>query len=275
MHTTVHAYCFDVRDPSGAAAYKALREELTALGLRCFETHGGSSHYRPALNGRTVGLETKHLFDNQWNTAPIEGVSGKGLRLFDWAQDFNSQIGAPTGIKRGHWLEQTPEMVSVRRDTAACGYCGKQEPVAKGYDFCPHCLDSAYLKESELHLTRMVPVAKASLPRAPLTEAERAHRLPLYREAQLHGSSEGGRERIAKVRADILTRAEKTIAHATAERDGMLWLLDNALSTENAIFYSHTGRFGFGWRTPLSADQAKALRDHLEGFPAPYDIVEG
>ncbi|KAF0123956.1 MAG: hypothetical protein FD152_3178 [Xanthobacteraceae bacterium] len=272
MTTTVHAYNFDTSTDAGRAGYADLKARLTAMGLECFETHGGGSHYKPELDGRAVELETKHLFRDQWNTAPIEGVSDKGLRLFDWAQDVNSPIGAPPRIKRGHWLEQTPAMREARRNTMKCGYCGKQEPAAKGYVFCPHCLDSEYLGEGDLHLTRMASVEDTNKPRAPLTEAEKGHLLPLYREAQIHGSTERGRARIASERAKVIEKHRKVTTDATTERDAMLWLMDRGIRTDNVIFYSHTGRFCFGWRKPVGGAVLAELLNIMSEFPAPYDI---
>lgn len=271
MKTVIHNYSFDIRTEQGKADWLALKAKLEAEGLRVFETHGGGSHCKPQLGTREIELETKHLFDNQWNTAPIEGVSDKGLRVFDWALDYNSHSGAPHGIKRGHWLEQTPAMREIRRNTYACGYCGKQEPAQKGDVFCSHCLDSEHLKESELHLTRMKAIDDKA-ERAPLTEAERAHLLPKYREAQLHGSTERGKARIAAQREAVHTKFKNAVANATAERDGFVWLMDHGVNTSNVIYYSHTKRFSFGWRAPISKAVESELLDIITEFPFSYDI---
>lgn len=271
MKTTIHAYRFDTKNPNEKAAYDALRAKLTAQGLKCFETWGGGgSYWMPKIDGREIELETKYLFDNQWNTAPIDGYSNKGLRVFDWAQDYPINFGAH--IKRGHYLAQTDEMREIRRNTHACGYCGKQEPAAKGNVFCPHCLDSEYLKESELYLTRMIAVDAKRDARTPLTDAERAHLLPLYRAAQLHGTTERGRARIANLRKELESDFKRRIANATTEHDGFVWLIDHGINTSNVIFYPYTGRFGFGWRQPCSAEFVSALLNVISEFSFPYDI---
>ncbi len=195
------------------------------------------------LDGQTVELETKHLFDNQWNT--------ESLRVFDWT--LEALPAYQKHIRRGHWLEQTAEMREIRRNTHRCGYCSHQEAAAKGSVFCPACIDSEYLKESDLFLTRMMPV-DSSGEREPLTAAESAHLLPLYRAAQTHGSTERGKARIAKLRESIAEKAKRKIANASTELEGYLWLIENGfgqLAANNVIFYDHTGRFGFGWREPL------------------------
>ncbi len=275
MHTVIHAYKFDTSKPAEGESYGALRTKLEGMGLKCFETlSAGKGHYEhvKAIDGQAIALETEHLFDNQWNTAPIAGQSDKGLRVFDWAQDY---LPMNKKIKRGHWLEQTADMREVRRNTMKCGYCGKQEAAAKGYVFCPHCIDSEYLKEGELKLTRMRPVDRSGpggdFPE--LTEAEKAHLLPLYREAQLHGTTERGKARIAKARHDVAADYAKVIRNATVERDGKVWILDRLPNVaSNMIYYSHTGRWGFGWRTPCDAAMTSALLDIISEFPFPYDI---
>lgn len=267
--TIYHAYHFDVHEEAEAKAYEELSAKLKGQGLECFETWGQGSHYQPDLDGRVLTLETSHLFENQWNTAPTEG-SESGLRVFDWAQDYPISTGKH--IKRGHYLDQTPAMAEIRRNMNKCGYCGKMEPAAKGYVFCPHCLDSEYLKESDLLLTRMRPIDHLKDKFMPLTDAERDYLLPLYREAQLHGATDRGKARLAKQRQDILSKHAKTVNNATYERDGLIWLLDHGVKVDNVIFYDHRGIFSFGWRSPVSASVKSALLDILVEFEFPYEI---
>jgi hypothetical protein len=280
IKTTIHAYSFDLKIPAQKAEWESLRAILSSEGFpRCFESLG--DHYAPfaALDGIALELETRHLFDDQWNTAALPSAQKKewaenGVRVFDWSLDalFDANGRKRTDIKRGHYLVQTPEMRALRENTNACGYCGKQEPAAKGYVFCPHCLDSEYLKVDNLPLTRMLPVSQGRNGRESLTEAERAHLMPLYIKAQTQGSTERGRARIAKRRADIAAKFKKESANARAEHDGNLWLMDHGITAE-PIFYSHTGRFCFGWREPLAAESVSALLELMGAeFPFPYDI---
>ena len=269
MKTVLTSYYFDIRKPEARAQYETLAAALKAEGLECFETHGGGSHFNEAWeNGVEVELETNYLFQNQWNTA-----GERGMRIFDWAQDYNSHIGAPQGIKRGHYLKQTEEMREIRRNTMKCGYCEKMEPAAKGYIFCPHCLDSDYLKSTELHLLRMQPVCNENNRRAPLTEAEAAHLLPLYKEAQLHRSTERGKARIAEKRASIVREFERVTKNAATEKDGFLWLMDRGVNTENCIFYDFRSMFSFGWRRPIENVISAELAEMLKDFPFPFEIV--
>ncbi len=276
IKTTFHTYDFDVSKPEDRDAYETLRAQLKANSPHCMHAIGDHCHHYQPIDGRIIELETAFLFDNQWNTAPIDGFSEKGVRVFDWAEDaiFDDRGRERKDIRRGHWLEQTPEMREIRRNTMKCGYCGKQEPAAKGYVFCPHCLDSEYLTQDQLKLTRMRPIDESG-PRGKfpeLTEAEKAHLLPLYAEAQLHGSTERGKARIAKQRRDILAKRDETIAAAKTEYDGFLWLMDHGYNTDNVIYYSHTGRFGFGWRKKLSGEVLSRTLDLVCEFPFAYTI---
>lgn len=278
MKTVLHAYHFDVSKPEEKTAWEALKTKLAAWPHR-MKAHGSGPRYYDTgrqLDGQTIDLETAHLFNNQWNSAPIEGFSAQGYRLFDWAQDSLWRNGIENKItKQGYYLEQTDEMREVRRNTAVCGYCGKQEPAAKGYVFCPHCIDSEYLKEDDLHVTRMRPVDndKWTKQLEPLTEAEKAHLLPLYRQAQLHGTTERGKARIAKAKADIETEYTKAVANATEKRDAARWIIAKAPGLlANWLFYTHTGKHSFGWRKPLSAGEVSGLLDVISEFPFVYEI---
>lgn len=269
LKTKIHAYYYNTANTTEKEDYQALKKRLQGQGLTCFETWGSGTHYLKELHGTVLDLETTHLFNNQWNTGPNK-LSDKGYRVFDWAQDYIPE-GMNKKIKKGHYLDQTEAMREVRRNTVACGYCGKQEAAQKGSVFCPLCLDSEYLTEDWLFLTRMQPIDMTT-DRAPLTQAERAYLLPLYKEAQLHGSTERGKTRLAQQRKDIESKYTKATGNAKTERNGLTWLLDHGVKIDNVIFYSHTGRFGFGWRTPLSAQVKSGLLDILVGFPFDYDI---
>lgn len=268
LQTVFHAYRFNTRNAEEKRAWLALKDTLKDYP-HCMESHGGNLHYMPELDGAAITLETAHLFDNQWNTAPI-GTSKTGLRVFDWALDY--QPNRDPYIKQGHYIEQTESMREARRNRMKCNYCGNQEPAQKGLVFCDKCMDSPYLKESDLHLLRMDYVTNGRGAIAPLTAAESAHLLPLYRAAQIHGSTVRGKARIAKQRADISKEFEQTIRQATQKRDGITWMMDHGISTENVIYYSHTEKFSFGWRTKYSAETAAALESELVGFPFAFTI---
>lgn len=269
LKTKIHGYYFDISNPEDREEYNALVERLKKTNGECFETCGGGSHYIGQKAPLDVILDASCLFNNQWNTSDdSENVVNR--RVFDWAQDYMPS-GMNKNIKRGHYLEITSEMREIRDNTVACGYCGALEPAQKGHVFCPHCIGSEYLKDEDLRLTRMLPVSSKA-EREPLTEAEREHLVPLYIEAQTMGANTRAGKKKAKQRTDVIVKAEKTIRRAETERDGFVWLLDHGVNVDNCIYYPHTDRFCFGWRSPVSDGVKSKLLDVLCEFPFDYDI---
>lgn len=283
IKAVLRTYRLDLSKPHERAEYDRIVAGLQARGIRKFDVmaetfptrKGAISTTAPELNGREIEIETEHLFDNQWNTAPIDGYSENGLRIFDWYEE-----GFPNRhIKYGHYLEPNDELVFVRNNTTKCGYCGWQDnrpgsmlQVGADY-FHKDCLDSEYLEQGSLPLLRMRKISDTSR-REPLSEAELAQLLPIYREAQLHGLSERGKARIAKAKADVAAKYERTVHNAAIERDGRLWILGTLPGLDgNAIYYSHTGRWGFGWRSPINDTVLGELLDKISEFPYPYDIT--
>ncbi len=145
------------------------------------------------------------------------------------------------------------------------------EPAQKGYVFCPHCIGSEYLKETDLHITRLKAIDDESNC-APLTDAERAHLMPLYKEAQIHGHTERDKKRIAAARATVAKDYDRAIRAATAKRDAFTWLMDNGIKLDNVIYYDHTETFCFGWRTPLGPELLSALLDVISEFHWRYQL---
>lgn len=70
----------------------------------------------------------------------------------------------------------------------------------------------------------------------------------------------------------MLSKYESEKRSNEIEKEGMLWLWDKGFSLDNVIYYSHTGKFGFGWRSPLSDVVASKLLDIISEFPFPYEI---
>lgn len=258
MKTTVRTYHVFTDTPEGAKQWQELKSRLEKTNGKCFESWGNGYHYQEGLDGKTVDLNAAHVFDNQWTA---EGVN---IRLFDWALDFE-----PYGnkhLKQGHYLEITQEMRDLRDNTYTCGYCGYQE-LGSTRAFCPKCIGSQYLKAEDLRLTRMLPVSSKAK-RAELTDEERAELMPLYVQAQTAQDNKA----IIKERERVIAKHAKTTADATTERDACLWLLDRGLRTDNVIYYTHTNRFCFGWRSPLSGELLSRTLDILAEFPYDYDI---
>lgn len=273
MKTKLHYYRFDVSKQNQAKEYDNLCEKLAKLGLKKFDSISLSNEFRwyretiRPLDGKQITLETKYLFSDQWNTAPVE-TSKEGLRVFDWAETIYPNLS----IKEGQYLEQTKEMEKIRRNTSVCGYCGAQYYAPKGYVFCEKCLDSPYLEENQLHLLRLMPVFMSSPKRKTLSVAEKKHLLPKYRKLQVSGKNSRSAAKNRQQREKIKREYESSIDAAKTKHDGLLWLMDNGVSIDNCIYYSHTDRFCFGWRKPLSDAVKSDLLDILVEFPFDYDL---
>lgn len=284
IKTTLHHYRFDLTDDAQRAAYDKLRAEtLNGIGFPVWTMN--ADYHSPgarkptedfiskvrATVGRVsnthgitsgpVELETAHLFANQWNSTE--------LRLFNWAEC----VYANRKIREGYYLEQTDEMREVLRATVKCGYCGHQKQAAQGYTFCPDCLGSEYLKPSDLHLLRMVPVCRTDDKRAPLTEAERAHLMPLYSDAQINGANARDVKRIERIKREAKTERDQAIANANEKYDAVMWIMANMPGiVGNWIYYSHTAKHCFGWRNPIDSETLELLLSKISEFPYAYEI---
>lgn len=289
MKTKLHTYSFNLGVISEHQAYTLLKERVMRESRRRDRTNFVStSGDGRAFNHLTklgdvdgvvtyeVELDVKHLFDNQWNTVAPEGHSG--YRVFDWVEHFDARN---RNVIWGHWLEVTDEMVESRQKTRICGYCAAHygtvhdEHLTESEEtpgFCKKCLGSQYLKEGELYMLRLVPVAtKWSSRRDSLTDDERALLMPRYLDAQLEGD---------KVRR--AQRTEQQRAHLERQRqldemkfDGMTRLLNAGIDLSNVIFHDHHPVFKFGWRSELSPSVAEAMQAKLAEieFPHPTDFV--
>jgi len=135
IFTVLHYYRFNVSDPIQKRQYVLLCHELQNLNLVKFDSIASNQYQwyndkiKP-LDCNLIELDTKYLFNNQWNTTEKSG----NLRLFDWAE----AIYPNKNVKEGYWLEQTNEMLTVRRNRYKCGYCGLQID-KPSFSHCPKC----------------------------------------------------------------------------------------------------------------------------------------
>ena len=283
-------YRIDVSRPEGRKAYAELCETLKEIPFEMWRTKGmfpnGATNFQlhkfsdslrkelsinPSspdyqLHSREINLETKHLFEDQWNT--VEGFRLHNKAEFEWPA---------LHIKEGYYIRQNPEMIAVLQGTAKCGYCGHQAPVGEK-DFCDNCISSPYLEVSNLRLLRMEPIEAPErrtgetlkIPRGarPLSEEELAVVIPRYMEAQ----TKLREQQAAKLRAEVEAEFNKSMELATIKRDGMLWILDAGIPTENVIFYQHSRTFTFGWRNPVSKEVREELVEKLKQFPFDFEI---
>jgi hypothetical protein len=265
IKTRIHTYAFNTHDPQAREEYKALCAKLRQdKDRRFFNVLEIERKDRLKFDSPDIELETDFVWADQWNTAC-------GKRVFDWYEGIIP--GGSNYYKQGHYLDITEEMREARANQLVCGYCGarywKQDnpPV-----FCTRCLDSEYLKETEVYLLRLMPAGLHFPTRAPLTETEQAELLPQYVARQTTGKDSRAVQRKARVRQSVIDKYQKHSHAVETEYKGFMWLLDHAVNTENCIYYSHTGKFSFGWRQPVSASVKSALLDILVEFPFEYEI---
>lgn len=248
------------------AEYKALKAANMADGVKPMESFG----FGRVVTAGDVWLDTAHLFSNQWNTH-ADSPTNPNTRVFDWHGAYDPRNGR-NEYPSGHYLIVTDEMRVIRNNTYKCGYCGKYS--SRDDVFCKRCLGSEYLSEGDLDLLRLMPVSFDGS-RAPLTGEELATLKPLYLAAQLKAAdvrTEEERHAVIKKRDAAIKKRDAAIAKAQAECDGMIWLMDNGIKTDNCIYYDHTGVFCFGWRRGLCDDEKAQLTEALADFPAKYEL---
>ncbi len=273
MKTTLHTYSYDTNDRKTWASLPQWARGDAVIFEAILQKTPGRGHKMHSLKPKgdrdyttqEIILEPEHLFQNQWN-------SNIG-RVFDWYEEavFDGRGNKCKNIKRGHYLDITDEMLAIRRDTLKCGYTGQMYPASCGqvFNISQQAIGSPYLKESELHLLRLMPACDEWVKTRPqLTEKEKAYLLPLYLEAQMKANQKLRDKQREEIHKDF-DKAQK-LAHK--ERDGFIWLLDHGLQIENVIFYNHTCTFSFGWRSPYTGKAREVLLEALKKFPFTYDV---
>jgi hypothetical protein len=88
--------------------------------------------------------------------------------------------------------------------------------------------------------------------------------LKLKKEKALKDLKEKQARDIAKLYQDIEDSKKKIKA--------LEWLIEHDIHTDNVIYYSHAGRFCFGWRNKISEKEVPELSQKLIDFPFEYDI---
>lgn len=79
------------------------------------------------IEGQTIEVETFYLFDNQYNTGPISGVTEQGLRIMD---------------------ESVEKVIDDERiGKVKCSWCGTSQPET---DKCINCGKTEYIKQFKI-----------------------------------------------------------------------------------------------------------------------------
>lgn len=278
LKTKLHHYRFNVSKPAERKAYDEMVATINRNGIdgrgKWMKAWGGTkATTSKAGTTEEVEIDPSCVFENQWNETDESG----NRRLFDWFEEAIFVNGREnTNIKQGHWLEITPEMVEVRKATRKCGYCGHHYGPYHGREvpaneMCVDCLDSPYLKQEDLHLLRLLPLT-GHQERDKLNDSELAEILPAYVERQTIGKDSRAAQKLAQQRADTIKEYESDTRKAKTEYEGKLWILDQGMTLDNVIYYSHTDKFSFGWRTPVGGAVLSKLLDIISEFHFQYEI---
>jgi hypothetical protein len=244
MKTKFHRYHFDISKPEELAEYNQLFKTLKATPGRGKWMNTISTGNKQGQPIGDVTLQTTHLFDNQWNTE-------EGFRVFDWYEG----IYPNRHIKRGHYLDITPEMIEIRKTTFKCGYCGSVVPKGE-----PHreCLSSEYITPDNFHLIYPKAVSDRSS-RKPLSEAVMAEFTAIWLKAKEDKAE-------AQIAVEYARRLEE-IKRADAKFQLKVRLLELGIPKDMFITYG-TDDITIGWNNPVS----KVIADWLEAKLKPTDI---
>jgi hypothetical protein len=264
IQTTIFAYWFDISKPEEKQGYEVLVHSLKAQGLIVFDTIN-SKHYLGsfAQSGVSVNLSVKNVFGDQWNTEADNADGLKNMRVFDWAET----IYPNKHIKAGHYLIQTDEMKALRAHVFTCGFCGKAHDSREQDipEFHADCLESRYLAENQLFLTRFKPVT-ARRNSEKQNALDNADLLKDYKLAQI----KTGIELRKKERERLIRNKQESDRLSDIEYRGKLLLSDAGLSLDNVIFYKHTETFTVGWLKELTTQQFNEVQTCLDSSEVPF-----
>jgi len=270
LKTEIVAYYLNIDSAEDAAAYEALLDKLGDF-KNCFNVHADARPgNRDRIKSGPIELETKCLFNNQWNTTEASG----NLRVFDWYEG----IYPNSRIKAGHYLVVTDEMQAIRDRTYSCGYCGhlhREHHIVADAPFCKQCLGSEYLEVDNFKLLRLRPVSCSNRNFSDLTKAEHSKLMAEYILAQTKGNSARTKQLLKEKLQKLKDACAKRVKLARIERDGFTWLIDNGVKTNNCIFYGHqgdSGTFVFGWRSGYAPEVSAHMEGLLQCFPFLYEF---
>lgn len=273
-------YRFNLDNDKELQPYEEVRAKA-GKDWECFDAHAAPAYDQKARKHReglqkliesgSVTIETKCLFKNQFNTVGTEERSG--YRVFGWYEYI-----FPNGkIKEGYYLVKSDELSAALDAQRICGHCGYR--TEDEIDFCPSCLGSKYLKEEKLHLTQMLPVSRSNEKRPKLSGKTLAKRSDAFREAQAE-QAEKDRAQQAERRLTLAQKLEDEFqpavdsyaAELRKKTDAKIYVLRQGYDLDNLIYYSHTGRFCWGWRNSIPEEAAEELKVKLKDFPGLLDF---
>jgi len=250
----VHRYACQVGSPE----YTEIKRQAKAAGHKLMRVYPRQPGYIRKVRSGTYAIDTKHLFGDQYNTTEDSG----NLRLHDWYEEINPH---DDDSRVGYWCELSPELEAAKDARHVCGYCGAQYDNPT-HHMCRRCLGSPYLKADELHMLLLVPVRESSgADRSALVgrlpdgmraafEREQEHAAEARKAAEIQRATEHAHSLVENAR-DAVTQAEyERDFHLACIKAGLVRFLSNL------IYYTHKGRFCFGWRESLTDEDRDTLQ---------------
>lgn len=264
MKTTITGYRFDTNNAREKQLYQELCDRLSTTPGRApiFDViNVGSKPYVLPSNPVEIELATDFITNNQWNTSD-SSKNYPSTRVFDWWENISPNA---RNYKHGHYLEITPEMIAIRRDTKKCGFCGTHYFLTE-QAYCTACIGSEYLQESNLDLLQLLPAGSPGRTERKLSDKDYAELQGLWLEAQTSLRA----QKLEKFRLRIKQDHSDAIRKANIEYDGYLKLIQCNAPASEAIFYTHTEKFTFGWRSELDMKTAEAILSKIRKANFPY-----
>lgn len=212
-------------------------------------------------------LDLAHVFSNQYNTVEDKLTGHKGYRVFEFYDPLVINYGRTVHSYYGYYISEGIEKIrEYQRELKVCGYCGKQYyKSAKLY--CNSCLGSQYLEEKYYPFLRLRNILD--------DKPDNTTPLPTKIVNLIAVAQRKSREkRLAQQKADKIASIKAQIRGCKAELKGFQWLIAHDIPFDNVIYYTHSGKFNFGWRNCIAREEAAKLRLKLEGFPYAYEITE-
>lgn len=263
------AYKYDLTIPAQVNQYESLCRALTNNGYKKFSALwiSNKNGFVPRDKYEDATLDQSTIFDNQFNT--IEGE-----RVFDW----NEPIFENRNIRMGYYISlSTKQAIDAYRSTMVkCSFCGHKEQKSEKV-FCDKCLGSQYLKESELHLTRLVSVLTPCSERGKNLSISPEHR-EMYRIAQLQQKIEYIRqqaERRNKKIVELKETLKKEIEQKTYKCEIQCMVLEAGFDIDNLIYYAHKNEWVWGWNKPLSQEESEIIRSANLPFDFTIKMKDG
>jgi len=251
MKITIKKYYYNISNEKDRIEYEKLCAALKSRGLKLLDFISAKNNTQ--IDG-DFELETEFIFSNQFNAG--------NYRCFDWC----GFIYPNRNIKTGHYAADCPGfdyLQQLRHTTRQCGYCGKLYRES-GQNWCNACLGSQYLELKELRLlkTHFIDQDRVFDENPPdwlVIEYEKQQK-----SARL--------VRVEKDKQRALAKCRKDRETAEIEYKGFILIIESGLDYDNCIYYTHTGRFCFGWRKPLTEVEKIEIGDKLKKFPYDYDM---